>query len=92
MIEFFLNKHLNQFLLAIIDREPFDHKGFKINYEIILMLFDNWQNFENLLNELEQNDYLKEFLLFLRNFAEKNYSHYIEFEFKVIPTKSKWVD
>lgn len=92
MIEFFLNKHLNQFLLAIIDREPFDHKGFKIKYEIILMLFDNWQNFENLLNELEQNDYLKEFLLFLRNFAEKNYSHYIEFEFKVIPTKSKWVD
>jgi hypothetical protein len=90
MKDFSLNKDLDGFLFAIIDLDPFDQKKFSIS-NVIIDLFGNWNVFEEELSQKDESEskYLNEFREFLTVYAAKNYSQYVDFNFKVIPIKEK---
>ncbi|WPP49653.1 KAP family P-loop NTPase fold protein [Catalinimonas niigatensis] len=90
MVDFIFNKDLDGFLFEIIDIESFKQKTFAIN-GAVLKVFNSWESFQEKLVEInEQNSkYLNEFKEFLAEFASKNYSQYVEFQFETIPVKEK---
>ncbi len=89
--DFLLNKDLDGFLLAIIEHKPFNIKKYAVS-QTILELFGNWLAFKEELRKIDApgSKYLNEFNTFLDEFGSKNYSHYVDFEFKTIPVDEKF--
>ncbi|MCW8939678.1 MAG: hypothetical protein OQJ88_03420, partial [Flavobacteriales bacterium] len=90
MKDFLLNKDFDGFLLTLIKVESFDRKTFAIS-ELAIDLFDDWETFEKVLTKKDEEDsnFLHEFKKFMAVFASKNYSQYVDFEFKDIPIQEK---
>lgn len=86
VIDFIKNKALDDFLFAIITKEPFDKELFAVG-DIIPKMFGSFKEFEEFLDDFETTKYkyLKEFRGLLNKLEEHNYGRYVEYEFNDIP-------
>lgn len=90
MKEFMIEKDFNGFLINSINLYPHDYSKFSIA-GTVLMLFNNWEEFKEILKQQNSDKwtYLEEFKLFFEKCQEKNFSVYINFDFKVIPIEER---
>ncbi len=90
MIDFIKNIALDDFLFAIITKEPFDKGLFAVS-NIIPKMFEHFNAFGTFLDEFNEADfkYLKEFKEFYSKLKEVDYGRYIKFNFEVIPIDKK---
>ena len=86
IINFLRKKALDDFLIAIITKEPFNAERYAVS-NVILQMFTDYIQFETFLNEFDPNmhKYLNEFLEFFNVFKEKSFRKYVEFKFNKIP-------
>jgi hypothetical protein len=85
-IEFIKEKSLDEFLRAIIKKEPFHNNLFAVS-ELIPQMFETYEGFGSFLESFNKSTfkYLDEFQTFYKKFSETNFKKYVEFKFKVIP-------
>jgi hypothetical protein len=82
---------LDDFLLNIIELEPFHSKNQYLISNIIVPIFGGYFEFEKFLLEFKVSDYkyLHEFFEFYKVLSEHDFKVYVEFEFNIIPVKKK---
>ncbi len=88
--DFVASKGFDEFLLLMVEESLHDGQKYAVN-NFVLKIYDDWKNFESELLDVldeEKSKYLKEFRKFYAQFASKNHSVYIDFNFKEIPFKS----
>ncbi len=90
-INFIVEKDTDGFFLAIIDPEIHDKKIFSIN-PIVVEIFEDWDGFKAFLESIDESNskYVYVFRSFYDEFATKNHSSYVPFEFRSIPISKKF--
>lgn len=86
-----LLKDFDEFLLRIIEIEPFHQKSFTVSKEFIFSVYGSWEEFLQVLNTQNENrwKYLNEFKNFFDLGLKDGFGHYVPFEFKTIPVSTK---
>lgn len=89
-IEFIRDKALDDFIIAVIGKRPFDENLYKVS-ELIPQMFGSFKEFETFLKtfDLTNYKYLEEFLTFYEKFSSTNYEKYVEFKFEKISINNK---
>lgn len=89
--KFIIEKDIDGFLFDITDPEVFDKKSFRIN-NIVVEIFESWDGFKAFLESIDESNskYVYVFRSFYDEFATKNHSSYVPFEFRSIPISKKF--